>query len=895
MKIKKLTAIILCLVTAMSVFVVDASFSSDGNENQFEIENLSMGGGGAFFLPLVNPTDSKNFIVTSDMNGVYTSFNEGESWSRTETKGVVRDNCFSEDGTLFTCGYGVYKSTDKGLSLERIYPKNTVYEISRYGWNENLFFTAPEEDFDNGYVVTVETYGDSVYFVTVTWDGMLKVRSCDFSGDHLTTYFEKDYSTVSSDPTGMNIKLVADESGIYFSDMLEIRRISFDTKTVSQMYKAQKEILDFKKIEDTYFILDDIGTETLVLYTKDFGSYHNLNDKNTLKNSYTWEKTYTFPWRFHLIDGYSLDSIFLCVSTPVEDSYDFYGTVKFDGEKFGWVFDSVFENTITENSEDSWTRNCYGPIYGLCADRNDPDRCVMTNIEAVYSMSLDKNDVRKVRTLHTKHDEETDNYKSTGLNCQTTYSVQEDPFNSEHFIICSTDLGLQYTFDGGKTFNRQTKRSFSPIYNTCYDLFFDENRRDVVYGLWSSRHDAPYAPSLSDKTDTEGRFGVSLDGGVTWNLDYSSGLPEESIPVRMSAVRNGDQYTIAVATFNCGFFISYDSGKTFESVSGEMDSYQGFIWGEDVILSGDKMYCLTAYYNFGEVAPSRLYEVDLSSGQTKQIDLGSIVIARSLTLSDYGLFVNALPTYRYAWYNEYASGFWKNEGGGIYRLNDDDSLTNIFDLTKTYTVDTFNRNDWAFSLDGKTYQPGDRIYIENAVLEEGDSIYNSIVSEDGTIYATGIYGTVYVKENGSDHFRIYVDGLFTVLKNLSLSRDGKTLYVSTFGGGLYRMPSIKALNEEPSTEPTTEPITEPTTEPTTQPTTEPTTESTTQPTTEPATQPTAQPTTETATNPATRPEASKCTHICHQGGFSGFIYKIMRFFWKLFGINRVCECGEKHY
>ncbi len=38
--------------------------------------------------------------------------------------------------------------------------------------------------------------------------------------------------------------------------------------------------------------------------------------------------------------------------------------------------------------------------------------------------------------------------------------------------------------------------------------------------------------------------------------------------------------------------------------------------------------------------------------------------------------------------------------------------------------------------------------------------------------------------------------------------------------------------------------------------------------------------------------------LCHKAennGFYNFIYKIVRFFWKLFGTNKVCECGTVHY
>ena len=45
----------------------------------------------------------------------------------------------------------------------------------------------------------------------------------------------------------------------------------------------------------------------------------------------------------------------------------------------------------------------------------------------------------------------------------------------------------------------------------------------------------------------------------------------------------------------------------------------------------------------------------------------------------------------------------------------------------------------------------------------------------------------------------------------------------------------------------------------------------------------------------THTPSENCTCICHKSGFAGFIYKIVRFFWKLFRINKVCTCGQAHY
>ncbi len=43
------------------------------------------------------------------------------------------------------------------------------------------------------------------------------------------------------------------------------------------------------------------------------------------------------------------------------------------------------------------------------------------------------------------------------------------------------------------------------------------------------------------------------------------------------------------------------------------------------------------------------------------------------------------------------------------------------------------------------------------------------------------------------------------------------------------------------------------------------------------------------------PEKKDCDHMCHQSGFMGFIWSIVQFFWKLFKMNPVCECGAAHY
>ena len=43
------------------------------------------------------------------------------------------------------------------------------------------------------------------------------------------------------------------------------------------------------------------------------------------------------------------------------------------------------------------------------------------------------------------------------------------------------------------------------------------------------------------------------------------------------------------------------------------------------------------------------------------------------------------------------------------------------------------------------------------------------------------------------------------------------------------------------------------------------------------------------------PDNENCSCNCHKSGLMGIIWKILRFFYKLFKTNKVCGCGVAHY
>lgn len=709
------------------------------------VTRIGIGGGGAFLNPMIDPTNENAYYVTSDMGGLYYSHNAGATWDRSVTRGVFTATHITNTGVIFAGGYGIYTSNNQGKTLQLIYPKDVKHSVSRCGWNENLMLAA---NYDNGYVKCIVSNSENIYFVTIDWEGKLRLLQSNYTGDNLKIIYQE--QTTYLDPmSDVEVNMAVVDNGVYFTLGYKICFYNFESETVNTMYTTTGCIEDICIIDNKIFFIDDLTDKSLILYTTDFVTFNNLLDKNTLTNKFTkYERDGTFNWHFNQIDGNNFNNIYLSFSSPVneyDDTVD--GIMKFNGNAFEWVFDSMYK-TRHITSLNGWSYGSHGPFYGICASPHNDNICLVANIETVYLMEYEKEETKKIKTLHCK-DYDNGKFSTTGLDVQTTYFVKEDVFDKNHIVICTTDMGLQNSYDNGKTWQRmEITQTDYDIYNTCYDLYFDKYTKNTLYGLWSSRHDAPYNPTIYDKDYTKGAFAISNDGGKTWNFNYSQGIPSDAIPVKMSVSQTEENFVIAVATFNRGFYLSKDGGKNFESINTNMSTVDGLIYGEDIILTNDTIYCLTApYLQSGSWQPSKLYKYNIADATLNYIDMGNIVLARSLTYhNEKGLYVNVIPTYSYKWFEEYNDGSWVNENGGIYH----------------YTNNNLK-----------------------LVFANSDGIFHSTFTSDGKMYATDTYGKVFViDDNGG---KIVYDNLFTMLKNVSFSLDEKTMYITTFGGGTYRI------------------------------------------------------------------------------------------------------------
>ena len=95
---KVLIILSICIVFCLCVVGIYFGVNPKPEGN---VSRIGIGGGGAFLNPMIDPTDENVFYVTSDMGAIYYSHNKGETWERTEARGVFTQTHISNNGVVF--------------------------------------------------------------------------------------------------------------------------------------------------------------------------------------------------------------------------------------------------------------------------------------------------------------------------------------------------------------------------------------------------------------------------------------------------------------------------------------------------------------------------------------------------------------------------------------------------------------------------------------------------------------------------------------------------------------------------------------------------------------------------------------------------------------------------
>ncbi len=153
----------------------------------------------------------------------------------------------------------------------------------------------------------------------------------------------------------------------------------------------------------------------------------------------------------------------------------------------------------------------------------------------------------------------------TGLVVTTTWNYYIDPFEANRHYIAYTDIGWARSLDAGKTWIWWDKNSWAPWRNTCYEIAFDPEVPGKIWGAFSDVHDIPNDNIISERHGHNGPGGIciSRDFGASWKNE-AQGIPLHAVTSVVLDPRNPKNARILYAgVFLEGVYKSIDDGKTW--------------------------------------------------------------------------------------------------------------------------------------------------------------------------------------------------------------------------------------------------------------------------------------------------------------------------------------------
>ena len=772
---KKFSGIISALIAVVFCFgltACDRGGAKDDNSSSLKATTLGIGGGGMLFEPSISPFDENTMIVIPDMGGIYVSHNAGVDWKRKNLQGATINARFdpNREGVVYAGGTGLYRSADNGDTFNLIFPKEEEIIERRNSDETSMQYLFTNTDYPTDKQVKdilVNPNNSDNVFVLMYYGKQGTVFESKNNGESFEEIFSYTKQNSKSNLWQDYNKLLyqRETDTLYYSVEEGIFEFDRNEGKCNQVYNSDLGIVNmtyFQENGKTYFTVIENTAElekfnTKVFYTTDFTPQNTVDISSKIvtglqdtfdANGYTGV---TYKWKFEYIAADSVNNIYVTQNSYSDNSaYPYYiaGIIRFNGESGKWLYGNPYKNHATDALvEKGWIDGNIS-AYGIALSEKAEGAILYTTLCGVY-YSPDSESFYQ-RYCHTVKEGNITKYFTNGIDEQTTYGVRVNPFNKENILLLNTDLGLIRSEDNGASWSRALTGIKSAWTNTIYDAEFDERKENVVYSVWSGRHDMPYQPG--NETGRAGGFAISIDAGKTWDSNYSTGLPASAVPVKMSIVypqNNEGELTIYVATMNHGFFVSYDSGKTFTEINEGIErvSYNQ-IFAEDIEAKDGRVFGCTAKSTFnGQVQAGEVFE--LKNNRWEKIQLpDDVQTPRDIYYNNGTLYISA--TVVRTWDSE--KHFFGSVGGGVY-----------------------------------TYKDGQI----NQVFDKNISVAGVQIDSKGVMYLSDINGNIYRKTANGDYVKIY-ELYHSISKGVQLENDN-VLYLPTLGGGLLKLEGLEAL------------------------------------------------------------------------------------------------------
>ncbi len=816
---KKDICFVLGLGLVMIIFVLSSFFFPMGRNRKTVVASrqvLGSGGYGAVFRACIDPYNEDCFGFICDMGGLYFSYDGGESFQRHNIKGTLYDLCFDEttEGVVWAVGSGVYKSTDHGKTVKRVFPnvEDTFAEGNNYE-NGNYWIYAEDSDYIPQYqlfsiAVDRKSAGQHVFvasrvnsidkaqrrtriyettdgqnfhlFTEVTFSNTIKidydeVRDClvvVLKDEILEINMNKeiechlDYSVFIHHETGNTIAFDScydenkNQNTFVFSyaspeEHLATRCVKTNDLRDSKAYTDLTEKLVSMDLKD---LIDDSDESEQAL--KSYEYYEWINGKKSL---------YQFPWTICNISVLSGDVIYLYheARIPLENGIDrrTLAYLRYDGTTFDWVFGFPHKGVNTETNL-SWQDGDSGYCFGFSSTPQNDKALLFSTIVGIYYTSDCKNvsqlhsqvlerDITLVAKDDESHEAEIKGVMrttTTGVDVFCTHRVITDPFDSNHLLMGCTDFGLLQSFDGGNSWLRALRNW--------------EDGKLVTMGpdYRNTCYDLEFDPNKP-------------------NVVYSIWSSKQTAPYAPNA-----SYLTAKGAFG----ISYDGGIS---------------WCFKSIVEGDYIipYRMEIVYQKNQkiiyiASENRGLFVSYDNGESFQEMNAGIPYSYTLGENEPCIFANEIISTKNGLYAITGAGATYKKDLGFYHYNEEllqfesiplpKNIAAIRDIVYSSKYDCIYLACIPTSLDnsanlikkgGGVYRYKDGVFEQ--ILDESLNAFGVDLDSKDRLYATTMDGSIYRFDNDNTTYELLVDDLFHFLKNISFGVNDSILYVTSWGGG----------------------------------------------------------------------------------------------------------------
>lgn len=579
-----------CFAVPAIMCMVVACVFAPASAAESEWVNVGLGGGGGTFVPVSSPHDPALMFAASDMSGVYRSTDGGRHWRmlhwRELSSAIVCPVVFDPgDPDMIYAVQGpwaapmVKVSRDRGVTWRNLSDETPWHQKSPQGtllavgpastpilvssgagtWRSADSGTTWQkcEGIDNKVISFVFPQDEKgrVCFAAVS-AGILR------SSDACRTW-----KPCSARPPGGGVLSFCGGTG---------KRWDAGASTV--IYCSTKRELAGGEVRGGIFRSEDEGV-----------SWQPAMGEGLAREPGPREKASGELSQYSRL-GMALtrpDTVYACLSPSGKGSHP-PSIFRTDDGGRTWRAVLVRKGRFTENMELGWLtydRTTSEGISHFYVNAENPDYAAFSNSMELYATS---NGGKIWRQCYTECAAEEPGprkpWRSIGMEMTTTWHYKFDPHYPGRTYICYTDIGFARSTDRGKSW--YWAATGSPWKNTFYDLEFDPDKPGVLYAACAYEHDIP---SWKMAGSVYGGGGVcrSTNGGASWR-PMGRGFPSSGActAVEIDPESPPDKRILYASFYGGGVFKTDDGGRRWKPVNNglHVDRNDHFT---DIRLCGD--------------------------------------------------------------------------------------------------------------------------------------------------------------------------------------------------------------------------------------------------------------------------------------------------------------------